>query len=132
MAAARLPFFCITGDHDNYVTFAKDGDARRLGVPLANRLAVYGGLPRGAKQLLVVAGADHMSFAGEPVDARRFSRDVAGTMSASEAVWTRVSAASTAFWRYYLESSDGTRPARDAYLASVKPLLLARDRFEAA
>lgn len=130
MAAARLPFFCITGDHDDFVTFAKDGHARRLGVPLANRLAVYGGLPRGAKQLLVVAGADHMSFAGEPVEARRFSRDVAGSASASEAVWTRVSAASTAFWRYYLGSSDGTLPAREAYLASVRPLLQPRDRFE--
>ncbi|MDX2204808.1 MAG: hypothetical protein NW223_18815 [Hyphomicrobiaceae bacterium] len=131
MAAARLPFFCVTGDHDNTVTFTKDGTARRLGVPLANRLAVYAGLPRGARQLLVLSGADHMSFAGEPVDARRFSRDVAASEAASEAVWTRVSSATTAFWRHYLSAPGSERPARQAYLAGIRAGLLARDRLEA-
>lgn len=130
MAAARLPFFCITGDHDNYVTFSKDGVSRRLGVPLANRLAVYGALPEGQKQLLVIAGADHMSFAGEPVDVRRFSRDVTADARESAAIWRRVSAATTAFWRYYFAHGAG-RMSRTTYLAQVRSDLGPRDRFEA-
>ncbi len=31
MSAARLPFLCVTGDQDNFVTFTKGGHARRLG-----------------------------------------------------------------------------------------------------
>lgn len=130
MAAARMSFFCVTGDRDSFVTFSKDGHARRLGVPLANRLAVYGGLPRGAKQLLVVAGADHMTFAGEPVDGRRFSRDVAAGPAQSEAAWARVSAATTAFWQRVLAPTGASLPSRDAYAAAVKAQLGPRDRFE--
>ncbi len=130
MAAARMPFFCVTGDHDNFVTFSKDGHARRLGVPLANRLAVYGGLPRGAKQLLVLAGADHMTFAGEAIDGRRFSRDVPAGRAESEAVWGRVSAATTAFWQRVLAAKGAPGQARDAYLAAVKAQLGPRDRLE--
>jgi predicted dienelactone hydrolase len=130
MAGARMPFFCITGNRDNFVTFSKDGYSRRLGVPLANRLAVYSGLPRGAKQLLVLAGADHMTFAGEPIDGRRFSRDVSATARESEAAWARISAASTAFWRRSLAPPAAEQTTRDAYVASVKAMLTAQDRFE--
>jgi predicted esterase len=130
MAAVRMPFFCVTGDHDNFVTFSKEGHARRLGVPLANRLAVYGGLPRGAKQLLVQAGADHMTFAGEPIDGRRFSRDVPGGRAESEAAWARVSATTTAFWQRVLAPNGAALPSREAYLATVKAQLGPRDRFE--
>ncbi len=127
MAAARMPFFVVTGDHDNYVTFSKDGVSRRLGVPLANRLAVYAALPKGKKQLLVLGNADHMTFAGEPIDGRRFSRDVSA--AGSEATWARAAAITGAFWRQYLMQGE-PRP-REAYLAEVRAMLARGDRFEA-
>ena len=127
MSAARMPFLCVTGDQDNYVTFSKGGHARRLGVPLANRLAVYNALPRGQRELLVLARADHMTFAGEPIDARLFSRDVPSKPE-NESAWARVSAATTAFWQFHLGSA--TRPSREAYAANVRAKLGAKDRFE--
>jgi acetyl esterase/lipase len=128
MAAARLPFLCVTGDQDNTVTFSKGGHARRLGVPLANRLAVYNALPRGQKELLVVARADHMTFAGERIDGRLFSRDVPAAAD-NESAWARVSAATTAFWQFHL--GDGAKPSRESYVAAVRGKLGPKDRFEA-
>lgn len=127
MGAVRLPFLCVTGEQDNTVTFSKGGHARRLGVPLANRLAVYNALPRGQRELLLLARADHMTFAGEPIDARLFSRDVPAKAE-NESAWARVSAATTAFWQYQFGS--GTRPTREAYAQSVRASLGPRDRFE--
>lgn len=129
MAAARLPFFCVTGDHDNFVTFSKGGHSRRLGVPLANRLAVYQALPKGQKQLLVLARADHMTFAGEPIDPRAFSRDVSSGPRESEAAWERVSAATTAFWTFHLGAA-ADKPSRADYASKVRAILDPRDRFE--
>jgi len=127
MAAARLPFLCVTGAQDNFVTFSKDGHARRLGVPLANRLAVYNALPRGQRELLLLSRADHMTFAGEAIDARLFSRDVPGTAENASA-WARVSAVTTAFWQFHFASGD--KPAREAYAARVRAQIEAKDRFE--
>jgi len=127
MGAVRLPFLCVTGEQDNFVTFSKGGHARRLGVPLANRLAVYEALPRGQKELLLLARADHMTFAGELVDARLFSRDVP-SKAENESAWARVSAATTAFWRFHL--GGDARPPREAYAAEVRAKLGPRDRFE--
>lgn len=131
MNSVRLPFFCVTGDHDNFVTFSQDGTSRRLGVPLANRLAVYRALPAGHKQLLVLAGADHMTFAGEAVDGRRFSRDVAAGAAESAAAWARVSAATAAFWTYALGQPDEAA-ARARFAADVRTVLRPQDRFETA
>lgn len=128
MAAARLPFLCVTGDQDNFVTFSKGGHARRLGVPLANRLAVYNALPRGQRELLVLARADHMTFAGEAIDARLFSRDVTAGPTENASAWGRVSAATSAFWQYHLGSS--ARVTREAYVADVRGKLGPKDRFE--
>jgi hypothetical protein len=132
LAGVRMPFFCVTGDRDGYVTFGRGAAARQLGIPLADRLAVYRHLPAGAKQLLVLAGADHMTFAGEAVVMPRvhFSRNVDASDAANERAWGRVCLATTAFWRYYLGSSP--RPDRDAYLAQVRAKLDPADRFEAA
>jgi dienelactone hydrolase len=125
-----MPFFCVTGDRDGTVTFGRGADARRLGMPLPFRLAVYRNLPAGAKQLLIAAGADHMTFAGERVSPARFSRDVPVSDAADRAVWTRISLATTAFWRYYLGPSP--RPDRSAYLQQVRSRLDPADRLEAA
>jgi dienelactone hydrolase len=130
LAGVRMPFFCVTGDHDGYVTFGRGADAMRLGTPVADRLAVYRHLPAGAKQLLVLAGADHMTFAGEPVRASHFSRDVDTSDAANARAWGRVSLATTAFWQYHLGPSP--RPERKAYLEQVRSQLDPADRLEAA
>lgn len=54
----KKPFLCITGtlDHDPLGNSAITPDARRL---------VFEGLPKGQKALLVLDGADHMTFSGD-------------------------------------------------------------------
>jgi dienelactone hydrolase len=129
LPSVRMPFFCVTGDHDNYVTLGQGRDAMRLGVPLRDRLGVYRHLPAGAKQLLVAARADHMTFAGEPVSSARFSRDIQSDGSDAR-VWERISSATTAFWRYYLGAEP--RTDRSDYLQRVKAHLDPADHLEAA
>jgi dienelactone hydrolase len=129
VGGVRLPFFCVTGDRDGTVTFKRGAQSMQLGMSLPHRLAIYRRLPAGAKQLLVLAGADHMTFAGEPVSAARFSRDVDASEAASARAWRRVSLATTLFWRYYL--SGPPRPERSAYLAQVRSGLDPADRLEA-
>lgn len=130
LSGVKIPFFCVTGDRDNYVTFGRASEAMRLGMPLSDRLAIYRHLPPGAKQLLVLATADHMTFAGEPVSAEKYTRDVSSSSAESEAAWARVSIATTAFWQYYFGPSP--RGDRNAYIEKVKSQLATADRFEAS
>jgi predicted dienelactone hydrolase len=129
LGGVRMPFFCVTGDRDGSVTFKRGAQSMQLGMALPYRLAIYRQLPAGAKQLLVLAAADHMTFAGEPVSAARFSRDVDASDAASARVWRRASLATTAFWQHYLGSPP--RPDRSAYLAAVRSQLDPADRLEA-
>jgi hypothetical protein len=128
VGGVRMPFFCVTGDRDGTVTFKDGGQSMQLGMALPYRLAIYRQLPAGAKQLLVLAGADHMTFAGEPVSPARFSRDVDASDATSVRAWLRVSLATTAFWEYYL--CPPPRPDRSAYLAGVRSQLDPADRLE--
>ncbi len=105
MSAVKLPFFSITGDHDQYVTFKDGKSTMRLGMPLEKRLMIYEQLPAGHKQILIMANADHMTFAGEPVDPDRFSRDVRLDSGEVLAQWSRVSEMSKVFWQFYLSGS---------------------------
>ena len=74
----------------------------RLGMTLDKRLMIHAQLPPGKKQLFIMANADHMTFAGEPVDPDRYSRDVKLPVSAEQAQWARISEMTKAFWNYYL------------------------------
>lgn len=130
LKGVRLPFFCVTGDQDNYVTFGREPDAMRLGMLLQHRLAVYKHLPPGAKQLLILGRADHMTFAGEPISASRFSRDVLASDSEHVAAWAKVSSATTAFWRFYLGQTGLVD--RKAYLEEIRTVLDPADRFDAS
>jgi predicted dienelactone hydrolase len=131
MSKVPIPFFCITGDHDQFVTFKKDGEAIKLGVSLANRELVYANLPAGKKLQLKLHDADHMSFAGEPVDALRFSRDIKVTESAHQALWGRVSQMTTAFWEYYLAAPDHSVPStQEAFEARLRAVLSPGDELK--
>lgn len=131
MSKVKIPFFCITGDQDQFVTFKKDVDAIRLGVSLANRELVYTNLPAGKKLQLTLQDADHMSFAGEPVDAKRFSRDIKVTDAANQALWGRVSQMTTAFWEYYLAAPGQAVPATPAaFEARLRAMQSAGDQLK--
>jgi len=123
MSKVEIPFFCITGDHDQFVTFKKDADAIQLGVSLANRESVFANLPAGKKLQLKLRDADHMSFAGEAVDPKRFSRDVMVTEQGNRVLWGRVSEMTTAFWAYYLAAEGHSVPAtKEAFEATLRAL----------
>ena len=102
MSNVTIPFFSITGDQDQFVTFRDGSSTMRLGTSLDKRLQIYQQLPVGSKQLLILSDADHMTFAGEPVDPSRFSRDVKTSLDQQRLQWERVSKMSQEFWQYYL------------------------------
>lgn len=131
MSQVPIPFFCITGDHDQFVTFKKDGEAIKLGVSLANRELVYANLPAGKKLQLKLREADHMSFAGEPVDALRFSRDIKVTESGHHALWDQVSQMTTAFWEFYLVAPGHSVPStHEAFEARLRAVLRRGDELK--
>ncbi|MEY3671783.1 MAG: hypothetical protein RI904_1440 [Pseudomonadota bacterium] len=126
-----IPFLCVTGTHDQYVTFKKDGEAVRLGVSLAQRELVFDYLPAGQKIQLKLDLADHMSFAGESVDSQRFSRDVSVTDQSNAKIWDCVSATTSLFWQFYL---DGPRQSgietRDALEQQMRKLISTSDQLK--
>lgn len=131
MSQVPIPFFCITGDHDQFVTFKKDGEAIKLGVSLTNREWVYANLPAGKKLQLKLRDADHMSFAGEPVDALHFSRDIKVTESGHQALWGRVSQMTTAFWEYYLVAPGHSVPSTpEAFETRLRAVLSPGDELK--
>ena len=108
MKTVKIPFFCITGDHDAHVTFKNETDAMRLGVELTKRKFVYKGLPPGKREQLVLANADHMSFAGEDLSATppKFSRDVKTTAEQEVNTWEKISQITTLFWLTHLRKNS--------------------------
>ena len=126
-----IPFFCITGTHDQYVTFKKNGESVRLGVSLAQRELVYEHLPVGEKIQLKIDRADHMSFAGEIVGAQNFSRDVPVTESANAQVWTCVSETTSLFWRFYLDGAKQSGiESREALERQMRQLIGKSDQLK--
>ena len=131
MSQVKVPFFCVTGDLDGHVTFKKDADSVRLGVPLSQRQWVYSHLPKGKRQELLVAQADHMTFAGEPIDAEHFSRDVSVSEQNNPKTWARISAMTTAFWDFYLKAGvAGATEKRSAYIERMRALAGPQDQLK--
>ena len=131
MSKVQIPFFCITGDHDQFVTFKQDANAIKLGVSLANRELIFANLPPGKKIQLKAHLADHMTFAGEPVDPKRFSRDIQVSDASNQAVWSRVSEMTTAFWEYYLPATGRANPAtQEAFQAHMRALQIPGDELK--
>ena len=129
MASVRIPFFCVTGDHDNFVTIGSGKNAMVLGSALANRLAVFDNLPAGKRQLLVLSRADHMTFAGERFDASHYSRDPAVSAAGDPAAWARISAMTTPFWQHYLGQGGDPESGRRAMAERMEKAKLPEDRL---
>jgi hypothetical protein len=103
----------------------------RLGVPLSQRQWVYDHLPQGKRQELLVAQADHMTFAGEPIDATHFSRDVPVSEQNNAKTWARVSVLTTGFWDFYLKAE--AKPSveqRKAYIERMRALAGTQDQLK--
>lgn len=129
MSGVQIPFFCVMGDHDDYVTFQEGVDSMKLGVPLAKRKAVYEGLPKGHKQLLILGNTDHMTFAGEQIDPAKFSRDITVTDLSNQESWKRISEITTDFWKSYFSNKPlGEQQAQ--FKKSVQPLISKGDIFQ--
>lgn len=129
MRQVTIPFMCVTGQQDNYVTFKDKAESMKLGVPLANRLAIYEHLPQGKKYLLNLNDADHMSFAGEPIDANHFSRNIVVNDESNLKTWEKVSHVTTAFWNQHLNHGQDSKEALKKLMASF---IEAKDVLELA
>jgi len=107
MKAVNIPFFCITGAQDGHVTFKNETESMRLGVEPAKRKLVYQGLPPGKREQLVLANADHMSFAGEKLlnTPLKYSRDVTHTAEQEGKLWEKISRVTTPFWLTHLRKN---------------------------
>jgi predicted dienelactone hydrolase len=98
-AEVRRPMLLATGSHD--------ADALGRGITGADRAGVYDGLPSGARALLWLDGADHMSFGGnaaQPLRARwgPLQREpVAAELEAQH--HERIAAVTTLWWRAHLQ-----------------------------
>lgn len=131
MGQVNIPFFCVTGDLDAHVTFKDGQDSVRLGVPLSQRQWVYSHLPKGKRQELLVAQADHMTFAGEPIDAEHFSRDVSLAEQNNTKTWTRISVMTTQFWDFYLKMEvAASTEQRKAYVERMRALAGPQDQLK--
>jgi len=131
MGQVKIPFFCVTGDLDDHVTFKDGQDTVRLGVPLSQRRWVYDHLPKGKRQELLVAQADHMTFAGEPIDAEHFSRDVPLSEQNNPKTWARISAMTTQFWDFYLKvQAKPSAEQRQAYVNRMRALAGPQDQLK--
>lgn len=123
MQAVDRPFLSIIGSHDAHVTFMEGAERIRLGVPLAQRQWIHEQVRPAMRALLNVDQADHMTLAGEAVDARRYSRDVHATAAAESEAWAVIARVSTLFW----QQAFSFQP--DRFVADAKPLLRPADRL---
>ena len=132
MKTVKIPFFCITGDHDNHVTFKNDIDSMRLGVELSKRKYVYKGLPPGKREQLVLANADHMSFAGENLHSTpvKFSRDITANAGQEQQTWDKISQITSLFWQTHLRKNL-TDADLKKYREAVKQRLGKEDEYTA-
>ena len=132
MKTVKIPFFCVTGDHDNHVTFKNDTDSMRLGVELNKRKYVYKGLPSGKREQLVLTNADHMSFAGENLHGTpvKFSRDITATFEQEQQTWEKISQITSLFWQTHLRKST-TEADLKKYREAVKQRLAKDDEYRA-
>lgn len=135
MNQVRIPFMCITGQHDSHVTFTYEGQSMKLGVPLENRLAIFEHLPKGHKYLLNLNQADHMSFAGEEMDPKKFSRNIQATKESELKTWQKVSSVSTLFWKEHLKVNKDTKDVKidkDAIKKQMRSVLDTNDILDIA
>lgn len=130
MKTVKIPFFCITGDRDNYVIFKNEVDSMRLGVELGKRKFVYQGLPPGKREQLVFANADHMSFAGENLHGMpiKFSRDIETTLEQEQHIWEKISRITSLFWQNHLRK-NATEADLAKYREAVRQTLGREDEY---
>lgn len=101
LAQVTRPMLCITG--------TEDGDVLGNGATPQQRRATYDALPAGHKALLVLQGADHMTFGGGAGRERPFKRRGVDSARGESAHRETVAAVSTDWWRAWLEDDGAAR-----------------------
>jgi predicted dienelactone hydrolase len=109
-ARMEIPFFSITGTRDEVPALTD--------VSPEQRTLPYRFMPVGGKYLLVMDGADHAAFGGNPAGALRRNQD--------DHVGSTVKTVTLAFWRATLLDDAAAR----ATLHATPRLLRPGDRFE--
>lgn len=112
-AAITRPLLCITGTHDD--------DVVGVGATPERRIGVFSQLPTGRKAQLVLADADHMSFAGQTGPAAAALRRHAQARDLQPAHHALVAAITADWWRAQLlgDAAARARLARPAGLAEA-------------
>jgi hypothetical protein len=102
----------------------------RLGVELSKRKYVYKGLPPGKREQLILANADHMSFAGENLHGMpvRFSRDINVTPEQEQQTWEKISRITSLFWQTHLRKNT-TEANLKIYRDAVRQRLEKGDEY---
>lgn len=129
MKTVKIPFLSLTGSHDGRVSFIQESQRIQLGIPVEQRLWIHEALPPEQRYLVVLDQADHMSFAGEPVNRPivRFSRSVPESDEADRQVWGRVSEVTTRFLQASLKQPGP--PEAVALKAAMRACLGPQDRL---
>jgi predicted dienelactone hydrolase len=100
-ADIRQPFLSLTGTLDTSVASKETARSRQL---------PFERMPGPDKYLLVLDGADHGTFSGQPeLRQVRRARPGAATAEADAAAYRAIRAASLMFWNAYLKDDDSAR-----------------------
>lgn len=110
-AEVTIPFLSITGTEDRVPFLPR--------ITPESRTEPFRAMPPGGKYLLVLDGANHMTFGGHLEPVRRGPPPDARHLSA-------VVEASTQFWRWTLKGDGGARRSLDSFATRLGP----GDRFE--
>ena len=72
-----------------------------------------------------------MTFAGEPIDAEHFSRDVSLAEQNNTKTWARISVMTTQFWDFYLKMEvAASAEQRKAYVERMRALAGPQDQLK--
>ena len=70
-----------------------------------------------------------MSFAGELIDANRFSRDIVVQEDSEKKVWNEISQVSTEFWMEFLNQENKSKDIKK-YEQKIRSILRSGDEFK--
>jgi predicted dienelactone hydrolase len=100
-AAVQRPTLCLTG--------TEDGDVIGNGSTPERRRAVFDALPAGHKAMLVLQGADHMTFGGQTGRIFELRRRAPAVRAVQPAQHALVAAITTDWWRAHLQGDTAAQ-----------------------
>lgn len=101
LAGVTRPLLCLTG--------TEDADVIGNGATPDRRAAVYEALPAGHKAILLLEGADHMTFGGTQRRAMPWQRRPSSALDREQAHHALVARISTDWWQAFLQDDAAAR-----------------------